>query len=77
MNNENVLKELVESINKADAKNLKTDDDRVSYWKKEFDNKSALKWSEKTIDLENQYLKNSYNVFYNYSSYKRRNYYGK
>ena len=59
MNNENILKELVESINKADAKNLKTDDDRVGYWKKEFDNKSALKWSEKTIDLENQYLKNN------------------
>ena len=58
MNNEELMEKLVKSINSDEAKNLKTYEDRVAYWKKEFDNKSALKWSDKTVDLENQYLKN-------------------
>ena len=58
MNSEILMDKLVESINKNEAKKLDTYDEKVAFWKKEFDNKSALKWSEKTIDLENQYLKN-------------------
>ena len=57
MNSEELISALVESINRSEAKNLKTYEEKVEYWKKEFDNKSALKWSDKTIDLENQYLK--------------------
>ena len=57
MNSESLMDKLVESINKTEAKKLTSYNEKINYWKKEFDNKSALKWSEKTIDLESQYLK--------------------
>lgn len=57
MNSENLMDKLVESIDKEAADKLNSYEEKEALWKREFDNKSALKWSEKTIDLENQYLK--------------------
>ena len=57
MNSEEIIKKLVSEISKADAKKLETYEDRVKYWMKKFSTKEALKWNDKILDLENQYLK--------------------
>ncbi len=57
MDNEKLMDQLAKSIDKTKAGNLHSYKDKVELWKREFDNRSALKWSDKTIDYENQYLK--------------------
>ena len=59
MNKENLMDKLVEAINKIESKKCVSYDEKVDFWKKQFDNKSALKWNDSIIDLENQYLKSS------------------
>ena len=57
MNSEDIIKKLVVAINKKESKELETYDDRVKYWKKKFSSKESLKWDDRILDLENQYLK--------------------
>lgn len=60
LNSEELLKRLVHAINKEESKDLKSYDERVKYWMNKFSSNGALKWDDKILDLESQYLKSCF-----------------
>ncbi len=73
MNSEDILKKLVHTINKNEAKDLDSHEDRIKYWMKKFSSKEALSWDDKVLDLESQYLKSCLTKKPLYNCYEIKN----